>query len=456
MREVGGVQSLVGHDLDGRLGHELEAVENLVDVVGRALSIAQGINDHGRPPNDVAAAEDVSVDPPVGVCSDEPPLVAKALGHPIEVLHLADGNHDRVTMNLVLGSLFHPRGDIATLVLLQMRLAQHCAADHAVVSEDASACRIGLELDTLFLCLLEVLGDDEQLVGGLKRHDRDLLGPKAEGRASRVGGGVATADHEYLLSDLDGAVESGLSQELEPAHDAAQVVTLDRQLASHVLPDGDECSVEILEVVPRDVLADARVVLDLDVTEIFDLGDFLVEDVLGEMPVRDATTHHPAGLREGLEYRHAIAEPSGVVSARESSRTRADDGDALAVDGRNRVRDRIFCQLEAEVPEEAFDVANPDGLVVILAIAGSFTGVVADASGNRWHWVVFDDGHVAVEETLVLDVVEIPLDLFPGWTRVVAGRRLVPVDGAEEAEVAGGEQLLARLLGGCRCDACKR
>src|SRR5918992_124358 len=331
-----------------------------------------------------------------------------------------------------------------------MRLAQHSAGDHSVVPKDAGAGGIGLELHALFLCLLEILRDDEQLVARFQRHDRDLLGSQAEGRASRVGGSVASADHDYLLSDLYGAIESGLSKELEPADDAPEVAALDRQLAPHILSDGDKCGVESLEVIPRDILADARVVLDLDVSEVVYLGDFLVENIFGEVPVRDAAAHHPTGLREGLEYRHAVAEPPGVVRAGQSSRPRADHGDALSVDGRDRIFDRILRQLQAEVPEEALDVADSDRLGMILTISGSLPGGGADASRYRRHRIVIDDGHIAVEKAFVLDVVEVPLDLLPGGTCVVAGRHLVPVDGTEESEVARGEQLLSRFLGGCR------
>jgi len=52
-----------------------------------------------------------------------------------------------------------------------------------------------------------------------------------------------------------------------------------------------------------------------------------------------------------------------------------------------------------------------------------------------------------VEETFVLDVVQVLLDLLAGRAGVIARRRLVPVHRPVEPEVPGGEQPLAFLLG---------
>src|SRR5262249_62081362 len=78
--------------------------------------------------------------------------------------------------------------------------------------------------------------------------------------------------------------------------------------------------------------------------------------------------------------------------------------------------------------------------------AARLAGVVAEPPGDRRHRVVFGDGQVAVEEALVLDVVQVLLDLLAGRAGVVARRRFVPVDRPVEAEVPGGEQPLAFLL----------
>src|SRR6266545_4632002 len=453
--EVRGVEALVGHDLDRVRRGQLGGAQQLVDVAGGALAVAQRVDHHRGAADDVTAGEDVALHAPVVVGLEQAALV-QAVRRPIQVLDLADGEHDRVALDLELGVRGDLRLDVAVLVLCQTRLRQDRAGDHAAVAEDADAGGAGLQPHALLDGLLQVVGFDQQLVPGLEAHDGDLVGAQAQGGAGGVGGGVAAADHQDLLADLHGPAVAGLAQELQPARDAAQVAAFHREAAADVLADGEEGGVVAAEVLPGDVGADAGVAADLDAAEPLDLGDLGVEDLLGQVPVGDAAAQHAArpGLR--LQDRHPVAEAAQVVGAAEPAGPGADHGDVLAVERRQRWRDRVVGQRQAVVAEVALDVADADGLVVVLAVTGALAGVVADPTGDRGHRVVFHDGQVAVQEALVLDVVEVLLDLLAGGARVVAGRHLVAVDGPEEAEVLGREQLLAGLLGGCRRDAGER
>jgi hypothetical protein len=137
-----------------------------------------------------------------------------------------------------------------------------------------------------------------------------------------------------------------------------------------------------------------------------------------------------------------------VIRAREPAGPRPHDDEALPVQRRKRLFDGVFCQLQPEVAEEALDVSDADGFIVVLAIAHALARVIADPPGHRRHGVVLHDRQVPVEETLVLHIVQVLLDLLPGGTGVVTGWSLVAVDGAIEAKVAGRKQLLSGFLGG--------
>src|ERR1017187_5268420 len=243
------------------------------------------------------------------------------------------------------------------------------------------------------------------------------------------------------------AAETGLAEELQGASHTAGLDSLDRQSPAHVLAEGQEGRGVVAQLVPADVLAGPDPAADLDATERDQLGDLGVEDLLRQVPVRDASPEHAARLVQCLEDDAGIATPAQVVRAGQAGRTGTDDGDRGAVERGQGSGDRVLRQRQPVVTEEALDGADPDRLVVRRPVARGLARVVADPAGDRRHRVVFHDRQVAVEVALVLHVVQVLLDLLAGGARVVAGWRLVLIDRPEGAEITGGEEPLPFLLG---------
>ena len=111
------------------------------------------------------------------------------------------------------------------------------------------------------------------------------------------------------------------------AADAAGLDPLDRQPLAHVLAEGQERRGIVAELVPADVLAGPGAGADLDAAQGQELGDLGVQDLLGQVPVRDPGPEHPARLVQRLEDHAAVPEAAQVIGGREAGRPGADDGD---------------------------------------------------------------------------------------------------------------------------------
>ena len=95
------------------------------------------------------------------------------------------------------------------------------------------------------------------------------------------------------------------------------------------MPVATQDGVEAVVPERRDVV-DARAGRDLDADR-RDVGDVVVDHVVGQ-PVRgDAEAQHAAGLRRRLEDLDAVTLARELPGGGEAGRARADDGDLLAV-----------------------------------------------------------------------------------------------------------------------------
>jgi len=85
------------------------------------------------------------------------------------------------------------------------------------------------------------------------------------------------------------------------------------------------------------------------------------DDCLGQAELGDAIDQHAAGLVQGLEYDHIVSEANKVRGACQSRGPRADDCH-LPAGGLCGGLDHGLLLRAFEVPDEAFQVADGDGL----------------------------------------------------------------------------------------------
>ncbi len=135
-------------------------------------------------------------------------------------------------------------------------------------------------------------------------------------------------------------------------------------------------------VLERGDVVDPRVRLDLDADR-RDVGDVVVDDVVGEAIGRDAEAEHAARPWRRLEDLDAIALACELPGGGEAGRARADDGDLLAV--LLGLLDRLGLRLAVSlVGDEALQAADRQRAFELPARALLFARRVARAS-ERTH-----------------------------------------------------------------------
>src|SRR5215469_4667414 len=177
--EVGGVETLVRHDLGFRLRLERLRGQQAVDVAGGALAVPERVHHHRRPAHDVPADEDVALDPPVLVGGDHA-AVAEPLGQPGQLLDLADRDQDRVAGNLALGARHELGRHVAALVLSEPRVADHGPGDVSPLGQDPDNGGVRGEADPFIPRLRQVLWNDEQFLFRFERNDTGAATPQPD------------------------------------------------------------------------------------------------------------------------------------------------------------------------------------------------------------------------------------------------------------------------------------
>ena len=211
--------------------------------------------------------------------------------------------------------------------------------------------------------------------------------------------------------------------------------------------------VVLLQLVPADVFADLDIALDLD-AYLHQALDLAIQNVRWKHPHRNAAAIQAAGLGRLFQDRHLVAESRQLIRRAVSRRTRADNRNLLAV--RLAGLHDVVGQRLTEIAEKALDRANGNRLVILSAIAGLLTRVIAHAAGHGREGHVFLDQRIGVEILAALHQIEVALNLLVGAASVVARWQLVAVDRPNRSPVAGGEQVLPFFLCRCGSDAGER
>ena len=118
-----------------------------------------------------------------------------------------------------------------------------------------------MEVDALFLGFFDLPGVGRHLVARAPVDHLDVLGAQADGRAGRVHGGVAAAQHQDVVADVDRLVQRHLAQELDGVHGPGQVFARDAERPAQVSADGHEGGLEalLLQIAPSEMSRPTRV-----------------------------------------------------------------------------------------------------------------------------------------------------------------------------------------------------
>ena len=294
---------------------------------------------------------------------------------------LADGEDHRVGLELDELALHGDRRAPAALVgLAQSAALELHAGGDAARAEDLDRDERVLDVDLLFLALLDLLGRGRRRALVLDAGEGDFVGAAAERGAAGVVGDVAAADHDDALAGRGALAERLRAQELDGAHDALLVEAVDRQVLALVQAGRQEDGLVAVgeQRVDGEVRAAALPGLELD-AQGGDAVDLALQRRARQAVLGDADAQHAAGDRESLEHGRLVAELRELARGGEACGAAADDRDGLVVEHRQR---RGQLRRRAVVGDEALDAGDGDRVLDVAARALGLADVRADAAAD--------------------------------------------------------------------------
>src|SRR5215213_6261102 len=371
--ELGHVVPPRTRDLDVRADRDVRsAAQVAVDRVGALLAVPRSLDQGRRASHEIAAGEDAldvrcirrRIDPDTATADLEVRLDRQER----EVRGLGNGRNDDVRLDRELAALDRDRRPPARGIRLAEPVPDELnGGDVAVLAEDLDRAGEEFHPDALALCLAELLLVNDQLAAGSAVDDRDVLGPVAEAGPGAVHGGVAAADDDDVLADVQLLAEVRLLHEVDAVVDAFEVGTRNVEGDGVHRAGRDRNAVEVaLELLERDVLADRRVEDERD-PESLDEPDVHLDCLARQAERRDADEHRPAAIGQRVEDGDLEALHRELAGDRQAGRPGAHDRDALVArrDLGHHVRDaRRLVPLHEEPlhrpdRERTVDVASP-------------------------------------------------------------------------------------------------
>ena len=327
----------LGELLAGPDRRQVEALEVGVDRVGRAAALGDRLDDGRRPDPDVAGAEDAG---PAGLERDRVGLQAallRRLRRPSEPgpIHVSSGpwpiasrTRSQGIVNSVPGAGSGRRRPDASGSPGCIRMNSHAGDVALGVGDDPG--RAGLEdRGDAFLDRLVDLVRGRHVLHVAAVDERDLGRALADRRPRAVHRGEAAADDDDALAGVARVrqAERRGPEVLEAVEDLVGVLARHAELVRVVAADRDDDRVEalVLEVVEREVAAEALVADDLAAEPGHRLVLGLEDLDLRQAVLRDPVAEHPARRRVALEDRDVVAGDQQVVGGGHAGRPGADD-----------------------------------------------------------------------------------------------------------------------------------
>jgi len=191
--------------------------------------------------------------------------------------------------------------------------------------------------------------------------------------ARGVDRGVAAADDDDPVADIDLLADGHAVQEVDAGEAVRGVLTLESEVDALL---GADCQVDRLVVAPQVSIetspADLHAGAQLD-AEVEDRLDLRVENLLGEAIARDAEAQHAAGLGEALEHGHGVA-----ARARAGTRTRARPPPPTTATRSGSFSSTSFFARSLcwspPVADPAFHAVDRHGRIELAAVAGALAG----------------------------------------------------------------------------------
>ena len=262
------------------------------------------------------------------------------------------------------------------------------------------------DFDALFLGVFQFPVRRLEELARLARHDLDVIGAQAQGRAAAIHRSVADANDQYILADAVDVLERHGFQPVDSDMDVLGVVTAGQlQLLAARRAGADENRVVTLAQQFLHAL-DRRVIMNGG-AHVEDVADFLIEHIGRQTEGRNVVAHQAAGHVVGLKDGAVVSQRQQVVRHGQRSRAGADQCDFLAVLFGRRFRQAVG-NVAAMIRGHALEPADGHRFLIhATAAAGRFAGPVADAAENAGEHVAVAVDHVGVIETALGDQADV-------------------------------------------------
>ncbi len=231
--------------------------------------------------------------------------------------------------------------------------------------------------------------------------------------------GNATADARPLVAELD------VLEELQRIVNPRRVVRGNLLPLAEMRANRQEHGIEAPVGLLLQHVHNRTVQADID-TEADDACDLGIEHFPRQSIFRNPEVHHAAGHRPAFVDRDRMSAPREVPCGGEAARTGADDEDPFAGGTRWRV-DRPLL-LEREISDETLDGMDGHRFVDLVAVAGGFARVIADAAVHGRQGIVAQNNRPRFAIAAGLRFREPRLDVLAGRARIVARRQAIDVE----------------------------
>ena len=154
--------------------------------------------------------------------------------------------------------------------------------------------------------------------------------------------------------------------------------------------------------------------------------DVAIQLFLRQTVVRNAVSQHAAELRTLVVYNDPVSHQRQKISRRQTTRTTADNGNALS-GGRRTGRGRHIGRV---IARKALDAADVHRVVHHAAAAARLARMLADVRAGRGEWVILADQADCIGIASFAGQGDVTRNINSGRAQSYAGNRLIKITAA--------------------------
>ena len=248
-------------------------------------------------------------------------------------------------------------------------------------------------------------------------NDHGFFGAHALGCARGIHGGVAATVNSDPAAQFGYVAFFHGRQVADGIQNFSGITCRNVHMRGEVSADRHEYGIEFFLLLGRQDVFDFTVQADFH-TQLLNACDFRIQHIARHAIGGYAKAHHAPGHGPGFANFHLMSKQSEMPGCRQARRPGAYHQNFLTAGLSRDLRHPAF--LHRQITEKSLDRMDAHRIIHVLAVAGRFTGVIADAAVNGRHRVVPHQYFPGGFEFACLCLVQPSLDILACGTGVVA------------------------------------